>query len=143
MQRLGYGELEEEILAKFHPYKNVKEVEGVTAEQFWNTTPLHERIIDPVRLSKALDELAEAERLVNEEAQQKAKDEPKVTIKKADLDRFIEETGMRPTEAEEYFFLSKGDLEEALMIWVNKEPGKPPKPLCEYEDALTYRPILK
>lgn len=129
-KRLGYGELEEEILAKFHPYPDLPT--DTTAEQFWNTPPLHERTIDPVKLNKALDQVIEMER----EAILKRQNEPKVSIKRGDLDRFIEETGMRAHQAEEYFVLAKGDLEEALLIWVNQEPGKKPKPLSQYTDPL-------
>ena len=133
-KRLGYGQLEEEILKRFHPYPDLPE--DTTAEQFWNTPPLHERTINPVRLSKALDKLMAADK----ELMKTRQAEPKVSIKRADLEKFMEETGMRATQAEEYFVLGNGNVEEALLIWVNQEPGQKPKRLSEYEHVIRSQP---
>lgn len=133
-KRLGYGQLEEDILKHFHPYPDLPK--DITAEQFWNTPPLHERTIDPVRLNKALDQLMAADK----ELMKKRQAEPKVSIKKSDLDRFMEETGMRAPQAEEYFVLANGNVEEALLIWVNQEPGQKPKRLSEYEHVTRSEP---
>jgi hypothetical protein len=138
-KRLGYGELEEEILAKFNPYPDLPE--GVTADQFWSTPPLHERVIDPVRLNKALEQLLQVDKEALLEKKKEQAEAPKVSIKRSDLDRFIEETGLKSFQAEEYFVLAKGDLEEALLIWVNQEPGKPPRKLSEYENVVRSVPI--
>jgi hypothetical protein len=131
--RLGYGELEEEILKNFHPYKDVPEY---TAESLWRSTPIHERIVDPVKLNKATEKFLALDKEFMEKKRKELEETPKVTIKKTDLDRFTEETGLKSFEAEKYFILAEGKLEEALLIWVNQEPGQPPKRLIEYENPI-------
>lgn len=129
-KRLGYGRLEEEILENFNPYMAMPDC---NAETFWRSTPPHERIIDPVALSEAVDTFMKAERELLEKKKKEIESSPKIVIRKGDLEKFREETGLRPWEAEEYFVLSNGDLEEALLIWVNQMPGTLPKKLSSHE----------
>jgi hypothetical protein len=128
--RLGYGELEEEILGRFNPYKGKE----YTAETLWSGKPLHERVLDPVRLSKAVEQLIEVERETVTERKKMLEARPKVQVRRLDLDRFYEETGLRGQRAEEFFIVARGNLEEALMIWVNHTHGEPLKPLLGYDD---------
>lgn len=117
-------------------YKPFGDLSKVDPSKFHENTLLHELYLEPNEMTKGLELLVDIERKRSERSQEGNEMHPKVTIKRADMERFCEETGLRPWMAEEFFIMAKGDVEEALLIWMNRVPGEPLKPLSEYENPI-------